>query len=77
MNIPYDPELKQGANNAVEACLRIQPDEKTTLITDLACLEIGAALSDALSRRGLVHNTFVLEELAPRPLADDLENPIA
>jgi len=70
VNIPYDPELKQGANNAVEACLRIQPDEKTTLITDLACLEIGAALSDALSRRGLVHNTFVLEELAPRPLAD-------
>jgi aminopeptidase len=70
MKIPFDPEFRLGADNAVEACLRIQPNEKTTLITDHACLEIGGALADALERRGLVYNAFVLEDLAPRPLVD-------
>lgn len=68
--IPFDPELTPGADNAVEACLRIQPQEKTTLITDRACGEIGASLADALARRGLRFNAFVLEDLAPRPLKD-------
>ncbi|MBC7928321.1 MAG: aminopeptidase [Bryobacteraceae bacterium] len=70
MNVPFDPELKPGAGNAVEACLRIQAHEKTTLITDRACLEIGSALADALESRGLRYNAFVLEELASRPLKD-------
>ena len=34
-----------GANNAIEQCLRVQPNEKVTLITDLACFDIGAALA--------------------------------
>lgn len=66
----FDPEYRQGADNAVQTCLRIQPHEKTTLITDEACLEIGASLADALDRRGLKYNAFVLEQLAPRPLVD-------
>ena len=68
--IPFDPELSQGADNAVESCLRIQPNDKTTLITDHACLEIGSALADALERRGLRYHAFVLDDLAPRPLVD-------
>ncbi len=69
-NIRFDPEYRHGADNAVETCLRIEPHEKTTLITDRACLGIGAALADALARRGLRYNAFVLEDLAPRPLVD-------
>ena len=42
----FDPalEARQRATRWM-SCLRIQPDEKSTLITDRACLEIGAALA--------------------------------
>jgi aminopeptidase len=65
-----DPELMPGAHNAVDRCLRVQPGEKVTLITDEACFEIGAALARALEERGHQFNAWVLEELAPRPLAE-------
>jgi aminopeptidase len=75
-----DQELMPGAHNAVDRCLRIQPDEKVTLITDLACFDIGAALAQALQSRNLQFHTWVLEHLAPRPLVtmpqeilDDME----
>ena len=32
--IPFDPELTPGARNAVSVCLRVQPTEKVTVITD-------------------------------------------
>ncbi len=65
-----DPELIPGARNAIETCLRIQPDEKTTLITDRACSEIGAALAQELNRKALRYSEFILEDLAPRPLVE-------
>ncbi len=68
--IPIDPELVPGARNAIETCLRIRPEEKTTLITDRACGEIGAALAHELSVRNLRFCEWVLEDLAPRPLVD-------
>jgi leucyl aminopeptidase (aminopeptidase T) len=68
--IEFDPELTPGARNAVECCLRIQPGEEVTLITDHACAEIGAALARQLEDRGLSYRAFVLEELAARPLVD-------
>ena len=67
---PFDPEFQAGARNAVVSCLRIQPDEKVTLITDRACLEIGAALAAELEHQRLDYHAFVLEDLAPRPLTD-------
>ena len=67
---PFDPEFLPGARNAIVSCLRIQPNEKVTLITDRACLEIGAALAAELERLGLNYHAFVLEDLAPRPLTD-------
>jgi aminopeptidase len=67
---PFDPEFLPGARNAIVSCLRIQPSERVTLITDRACLEIGAALGAELARLGLHYHAFVLEDLAPRPLAD-------
>ncbi len=67
---PFDPEFLPGARNALVSCLRIQPQEKVTLITDHACLEIGASLAAELERLGLNYQAFVLEDLAPRPLKD-------
>jgi aminopeptidase len=67
---PFDPEYLPGARNALVSCLRIQPNEKVTLITDHACLEIGASLAAEMERLGINYQAFVLEELAPRPLKD-------
>jgi len=41
---PVDPELLPGARNAIEICLRLQPNERITIITDAATREIAAAL---------------------------------
>lgn len=78
--IPFDDELTPGARNAVQVCLRIQPDEKVTLIADEACLEIAASLAREISRVGAPFTGFILEDHAPRPLdsmpqvmLDDLE----
>ena len=68
--IDFDPELQPGAHNAVCVCLRVQPFEKVTVITDWACQEIAASLVAELESRRCTYNTFVLEELAPRPLVD-------
>jgi aminopeptidase len=79
-NLTFDPELTPGAHNAVHTCLRIQPSEKVTLITDSACREIAASIAHELSQLGSPFKAFVLEELAPRPLvrlpaeiAEDME----
>src|SRR5271155_5603788 len=68
--MPFDPEFSLGAHNAVHVCLRIQPEEKVTLITDWACLEIAASIAAELDLLGSPYRTFVLEELAERPLLD-------
>lgn len=68
--VPFDAELAPGARNAVESCLRIRDSERVTLITDRACLEIGASLARQLDRRGIDYSVWILEDLAPRPLLD-------
>jgi leucyl aminopeptidase (aminopeptidase T) len=68
-NLAFDPALSEGARNATQVCLRIQPDEPVTLIADRVGLEIAAALVDQVEQIGAPYRVFVLEELAPRPLA--------
>jgi aminopeptidase len=68
--LPFDPELTQGARNAVQVCLRIQPSEKVTVITDEVTLEIAAALVHELEAVGCQYNSWVLEDWATRPLTD-------
>jgi aminopeptidase len=65
---PFDPELIPGAHNAVYVCLRVHKSEKVTLITDLACKEIAASLAAELDTCGCRYRSFILENLAPRPL---------
>src|SRR5205823_4297188 len=66
----FDPELKIGAHNAVFVCLKVQANEKVTLITDTACEEIAASLVAELNDCGCQYNSFILEDLAPQPLMD-------
>jgi len=78
--ISFDPELIEGAHNAIRTCLRIKPEEKVTLITDQETAEIGASLVAQLDLVGCRYNAFVLEDYAVRPLStkpqavlDDME----
>ena len=66
----FDPELTPGARNAVRVCLRVQPSEKVTVITDEVSLEIAAALVRELEAVGCRYQTWVLEDVATRPLTD-------
>jgi aminopeptidase len=68
--LPFDPELSPGARNAVGVCLRIQPSEKVTVITDEVTKEIAASLVHELEAVGCPYRAWVLEELATRPLSD-------
>jgi aminopeptidase len=68
--IAFDPELTPGARNAVNVCLRIQPSEKVTVITDQACSEISASIVRELDLLEAPYHVFVLEEIATRPLID-------
>lgn len=66
----YPAEFAAGARSAVTTCLRIDPAEKVTLITDQATEQIAASIAEQLAERGCQWNAFRLEDLAPRPLAD-------
>src|SRR6202047_829022 len=78
--VPYDPEFTPGAHNAVNVCLRVQPNENVCVITDEATLAIAAAIVHELETMGAPYRSWVLEEVAERPLTglpqsilDDLE----
>ena len=79
--IAFPAEYGPGARNAVTTCLRIQPDEKVTLITDRSCIEVAASMARELDKIGCTWSGFVLEEVAIRPLVgmpqlilDDMES---
>jgi leucyl aminopeptidase (aminopeptidase T) len=68
--VPFDPEFTQGATNAIQVCLRVQPDEKVCVITDEVTLQIAAAIVREIETVGARYNSWVLEDLAERPLTD-------
>jgi len=68
--LPFDSQLTPGARNAVRVCLRVQPTEKVTVITDEVSLEIASALAHELEEVGCPYRSWVLEDVAERPLAD-------
>jgi leucyl aminopeptidase (aminopeptidase T) len=69
-NLAFDPQLAPGARNAVRVCLRIEPTEKVTVIADEVSLEIAAALVHELEEVGCPYRSWVLEDVAERPLTD-------
>jgi aminopeptidase len=70
LSTPFPVEFAEGARSAVETCLRIQPNEKVTLITDQATAPIAGSLAAELMAKGCQWDGFILEDLAPRPLVD-------
>ncbi len=68
--IPFDAGFAPGARNAVNVCLRIQPQEQVCVITDEATIEIAAAIVAELEKLGAPYHAWILEELAQRPLKD-------
>ena len=68
--ILFDPQLTPGARNAVRVCLRVLASEKVTVITDEVSLEIAAAIVHELEEVGCRYQTWVLEDVATRPLTD-------
>jgi len=78
--IEFSPEYVPGARNAVRTCLRIQPSERVTVITDLETAPIAGAIREELRLLGAPHQVWVLEQEGERPLTamprailDDLE----
>ncbi len=79
--VEFPGAFGEGARNAVTTCLKIQADEKVTLITDRSCIQIAASIATELEKLGCAWNGFVLEEIATRPLIgmpeevlDDMES---
>src|ERR1700751_4703710 len=70
LDTPFPHEFAPAAHAAVFTCLRIDPNEKVTLITDRETAPIAAAIAAELVANGCNWNAFVLEDLAPRPLKD-------
>ncbi len=68
--LAFDPQLTPGARNAVRVCLRVLPSEKVTVITDEVSLEIAASMVHELEELGCRYQTWVLEDVATRPLID-------
>ena len=54
----------------MRVCLRVQPCEKVTVITDEVSLEIAAALAHELEAVGCHYQPWVLEDVRTRPLTD-------
>lgn len=69
-SFPYNPEYREGAQNAIRTCLRVEKHEKVTVIADHACQDIAASIVAELEELGCPYSSFVLEDLAPRPLVD-------
>ena len=65
--VPATIDLSPGARNAIRTCLRVQPDERVSLITDRQTLAIADSLAEEARLVGASVEVFVLEEYGPRP----------
>ncbi len=63
-----DEELIPGARNAIKICLKLQPQERITIITDEFTRDIAEALQSEVEEIGSPHSLFVLEDYGSRPM---------
>ncbi len=68
MDKQQDDLLKEGARNAVETCLAVNPADRVCVITDEETQEIGRALAEAAGTAGASVDTLVLESFGRRPI---------
>jgi leucyl aminopeptidase (aminopeptidase T) len=60
-------DFTAGARNAIRTCLRVQPDERVSLITDRQTEPIAESLAREARAIGAPAEMFVLEDYGPRP----------
>jgi aminopeptidase len=65
-----DPNLRQGARNAVRTCMNVGVDDRVFITSDDVTLPIGEALADEAIQAGGKVKLVRLEEFGPRPLID-------
>lgn len=68
LSTPFPQEFAPGAYSAVYTCLKVDPAEKVTLITDRATAPIAAAIAHELEAKGCRWNAYLVEDYAERPL---------
>ncbi|MBL8007845.1 MAG: aminopeptidase [Ignavibacteria bacterium] len=65
--VDFDKELSPGAFNAVNACLRLKPEERITIITDNDSLEIASSLVHEIKKIGSEFSLMIIEDYVVRP----------
>jgi aminopeptidase len=68
--VDFDKELSLGAYNAINACLRLKPEERITIITDNDSLEIASSLVHEVKKVGSDYSLMVIEDYVTRPTPD-------
>lgn len=63
-------DLVPGARNAIRTCLRVRPEERVVLITDLETREIAASLEAEVQDVGAPLEAHVLEDYGGRPMTE-------
>jgi leucyl aminopeptidase (aminopeptidase T) len=64
---PALADFSPGARNAIRTCLRVQPEERVSLITDRHTRAIADSLAHEARAVGAPVELFVLEDFGPRP----------
>ena len=64
----YGEDLIPGARNAVRTCLRVQPQERVTIVTDRETCPIADSLADQVAEVGAPVELHVMEDYGTRPM---------
>jgi leucyl aminopeptidase (aminopeptidase T) len=68
LGVAYGEDLVPGARNAIRTCLRVQPEEHVTILTDLETAEIAESLAGEAREAGAPVETYILEDFGSRPM---------
>ncbi len=60
--------LSEGAKNAVEVCMRVEPGEHVLIVTDKGTITVGDALRQAAEKATSHVGLYVLEDYGTRPM---------
>lgn len=60
--------IKEGVKQAVENCLKVQPNENVVIITDVETLKIGSALKKSIEKITAEIQFFIMEDFGARPI---------
>ncbi|MEW5870686.1 MAG: aminopeptidase [Chloroflexota bacterium] len=64
----HDLELIQGAKNAVQVAMKVEPSDRVFILTDQETLDVAQALEDEIKTVGATVVSVCLEESGARPI---------